>query len=44
MEGVDKRDLLNLANDPFIKSILAPEGIIFIITFHRGDLSFMSDH
>ena len=28
MEGLEKRDLLHLADDSFIKSILAPKGML----------------
>jgi hypothetical protein len=26
MEEIEKKDLLNLSSDPFVKSILAPKG------------------
>jgi hypothetical protein len=44
MEALLKRDLLNLAGDPFIKSILAPDGKDIADNLFRGDLSLLSYH
>ncbi len=44
MEGLEKRDLLHLADDPFIKSILAPKGMPDHFLFDRGHLLVMCDH
>ena len=46
MESLEKRDLLNLAGDPFIKSILAPKGNknTKLTALVRGYLPFVSNY
>lgn len=48
MEVIEKKDILNLASDPFVRSILIQNGMTSIppaiTSYYRGNLSFMSDH
>jgi hypothetical protein len=45
MEAIEKKDILNLASDPFVRSILSQHGNNNDIPeLNRGDLPFISDH
>ena len=46
MDALEKRDLLGLAGDPFIKSILAPKGNLPYMDhkYYRGNILVLPDH
>jgi hypothetical protein len=44
MEVIEKKDLLNLASDPFVRSILAPQGTLMLTIFFRGNILVMHCH
>ena len=42
MEIIEKKDLLKLKDDTFVRSILTPHGIKVLVIYHfRGSILFM---
>lgn len=44
MEVIEKKDLLKLNDDPFVRSILATKGMPLPLNINRGDIPIMCDH